>query len=175
MNKSDSIERKFIESYDIDDYEILTDTGWEDISSIHKTIKYDKWTITTESGKTLSGADNHIVFDSNENEVFIKDLTIDDKILTESGVERVKSVTDDRAQEHMYDISVNSANHRFYSNGILSHNSTSYSVYCLWYVMNNVDKSMLICANKFKTAKRNSTAYQTCIYEASQLAKAWSA
>lgn len=26
MNKSDIVERKFIESYDIDDYEILTDT-----------------------------------------------------------------------------------------------------------------------------------------------------
>ena len=37
--------------------------------------------------------------------------------------------------------------------GILSHNSTSYTVYCLWYALMNIDKKILICANKFKTAK----------------------
>ena len=51
MNKSDVTERKFIESYNVSDYEILTDTGWEDIDSIHKTIPYDCWSIETESGK----------------------------------------------------------------------------------------------------------------------------
>lgn len=48
MKKSEKINHKFIESYDINDYEILTDTGWEDISSIHKTITYEKWIIKTE-------------------------------------------------------------------------------------------------------------------------------
>ena len=74
MSKSDDIERKFIESYDVSDYEIWTDTGWEDIDSIHKTIPYDCWSIKTESGKNLSGADNHIVFDEKGNEIFLKDL-----------------------------------------------------------------------------------------------------
>ena len=53
----------------------------------------------------------------------------------------------------MYDIHVDSDEHRFYSNGILSHNSTSYSIFCLWYALINKEKSILICANKFKTAK----------------------
>lgn len=52
----------------------------------------------------------------------------------------------------MYDVSVNSENHRFYTNGILSHNSTSYSIYVLWYIITNVDKGVLICANKQKTS-----------------------
>jgi hypothetical protein len=55
--------------------------------------------------------------------------------------------------ENMYDIHVDSNEHRFYSNGILSHNSTSYSIFCLWYALINKEKSILICANKFKTAK----------------------
>ena len=153
MNKSDIIERKFIESYDVSDYEILTDTGWEDIDSIHKTIPYDCWTIETESGKKLSGADNHIIFDENKNEIFLKDLHIGDKILTEDGIEKITYVNNDNKQENMYDITVNSENHRFYSNGILSHNSTSYTVYCLWYVITHKQKNILICANRFKTAK----------------------
>ena len=44
---SNTIERKFIESYSVNDYEVLTESGWEDISAIHKTIPYDKWTIKT--------------------------------------------------------------------------------------------------------------------------------
>lgn len=31
--------------------------------------------------------------------------------------------------------------------------STSYTVFCLWYCLTNKDKSILICANKFSTAK----------------------
>ena len=64
----------------------------------------------------------------------------------------------------MYDISVKHKNHRFYSNGILSHNSTSYSIYCLWYCLINENKNILICANKLKTAveilSRIKMAYQ---------------
>ena len=31
--------------------------------------------------------------------------------------------------------------------------STSYTVFCLWYILTNKDKTILICANKFGTAK----------------------
>ena len=31
--------------------------------------------------------------------------------------------------------------------------STAYTVFALWYAIGNKDKSVLICANKFKTAK----------------------
>ena len=36
IKKSDTINRKYIQSYNVQDYQILTDTGWEDISSISK-------------------------------------------------------------------------------------------------------------------------------------------
>ena len=52
----------------------------------------------------------------------------------------------------MYDIDINSKNHRFFTNDILSHNSTSYSIYVLWYAITNQDKTILICANRLKTA-----------------------
>ena len=32
--------RKFIKSYDLSDYEIMTDTGWQDAKAIHKTTAY---------------------------------------------------------------------------------------------------------------------------------------
>ena len=46
---SDSIERKFIDSINLDDWEIETDTGWEPLKSINKTIPYEMWRFETEN------------------------------------------------------------------------------------------------------------------------------
>ena len=52
----------------------------------------------------------------------------------------------------MCDTSVNDENHRFYSNGILSHNSVTTAIYCLWVILFNIDKNALVLGNKRKTA-----------------------
>ena len=80
-------------------------------------------------------------------------MKVGDLIRTESGLEKVKSITKSNKKDNMYDLTIKNKNHRYYTNGILSHNSTSYTVYCLWYALMNIDKKILICANKFKTAK----------------------
>lgn len=163
MQLHNLVQRKFIQSYDISDYQILTDTGWEDISAIHKTIPYKKYKLVTEKNELIC-ADTHIVFLKNYQEIFVKDLLPNTEILTKSGKQKVISVICLNEQQNMYDITVNSNYHRFYSNNILSHNSTSYSIFVLWYILMNQDKSVLICANKFKTAKdilqRVKMAYQ---------------
>lgn len=120
--KSDLIERKFIETFDITDWEIETDTGWEDISAIGKTIEYEKWILKTETFE-LECADNHIIFDSDFNEMYVCELKPGDKVMTQYGPQKVISVENTHQMENMYDIEVNSNNHRYYTNGILSHNS----------------------------------------------------
>jgi DNA repair exonuclease SbcCD ATPase subunit len=123
---SDTVNRKFIDSLELDEFwEIETDTGWSPISHIHKTIQYQEYELRTESGKELICADDHIVFDENENQIFVKDcipgLT---KIITKSGIELVDDVLINLNKSHMYDISVSDDNHRFWTGDILSHNST---------------------------------------------------
>ena len=55
--------------------------------------------------------------------------------------------------DNMYDIELDSTtNHRYYTNGILSHNSTTYTIFCLWYATLFADKKIMICANKLATA-----------------------
>jgi hypothetical protein len=49
----------------------------------------------------------------------------------------------------MYDLGVDSENHRFFSNGILSHNSTCAAAYLLWYSMFKPDSTILIAANVY--------------------------
>jgi DNA repair exonuclease SbcCD ATPase subunit len=126
MNKiSNNTPRKFIESFNIDDWNIESDSGWVPITQIHKTILYTEWEIYTVDGSYLKCADNHIIFDEFYNEIYVKDCVPNiTKIITKSGIELVSSIEELSTSSNMYDITVDSEDHRFYSGNILSHNST---------------------------------------------------
>lgn len=123
-NLSDNIERKFINTWNIEDVQILTDDGFVDIKSLHETIPYIKYHIETFNGLTLDCADNHIVFDENMNEIFVKNLRNEDKIMTANGIDTIICVECTNIEENMYDFELDeNSNHRYYTNGILSHNT----------------------------------------------------
>ena len=122
---SSTIERKFVESYSIQNWQVKSDKGWVPVTHLHKTVKYKEWIVKTEFGKELICADDHIVFDSKYNQVFVKNLKKNiSKILTENGAETVVDVYETSNSSHMFDLTVDSEEHRFYTNGILSHNTT---------------------------------------------------
>ena len=122
MNNSEN--KKFIETLSVADYEILTDNGFVDIVQLGKTIPYLVYYLETKNGKTLKCADNHIVFDEKFNEVFVKDINIGDKIITDDGCDIVTRVDNLGYLDNMYDFQLtNSSDHRYYTNGILSHNT----------------------------------------------------
>lgn len=55
--------------------------------------------------------------------------------------------------ENMYDVELpDTTNHRYYTNGILSHNTTIYTVYILWYAMYHPNKRVMICGNQLNIA-----------------------
>jgi hypothetical protein len=131
--------KKITKTTKISDYEVLTDDGFVDIEALHETIPYEVYHLKLSDGKELKCADNHIVFVTEYDEttfepiglteVFVKDLKIgsfvmvsDDKgNLTES---EVIEVTNLGYEEVMYDLElVEGSNRRYYTNGILSHNT----------------------------------------------------
>lgn len=119
-----------IESYAVEDYEIWTDTGWVSINEIHKTAKYDKWYVETENGHKYIGADLHRVYDENMNVIYTSELEEGkSQIQTEDGASKVVKVENRGSPECMYDLSLDeNSNHRFYANGVLSHNSTNQGI-----------------------------------------------
>ena len=118
------MDKKFISSWNIEDYEIETDTGWSDIIALHKTIPYEIYIIKTSLGKELKCADNHILFNKNREEVFVKDLNINDIIITCDGVETITYIKNTNIEDNMYDFELpENSNHRYFTNGILSHNT----------------------------------------------------
>lgn len=146
--------KKFIESYEVSGLEVETDSGWKDAIAVHLTKLFAAWKVKTTKHEMIC-ADKHLVFKdfAGLKETPVKKLKKGDVIMTDLGLEEVEYVEKLPFSEHMYDLSVDSEDHRYFTNGILSHNSTSYTIFALWYCIVNKEKTILICANKFNTAK----------------------
>lgn len=150
MNKKE----KIIKTYDVSDYEIMTDDGWKDITHIHETIPFEVWRLETDSGLFIECADEHIVIDEFGSSIYVQDLIVGSRIKTINGIEKVKNIFKTNSSPvNMYDVTVDSDKHTFYSNGILSHNTTTITIYALWIVCFQADKRITIVANKESTAK----------------------
>lgn len=122
---SNIVKRKFVEEINIENYEIETDSGFHMIEKLLVTIPYEKYYLQTETyNLELYCADNHIVFNENYEEIFVKDLQIGNKIQTKFGVDTIKQIYNTDIMEQMYDLQLNDlSQHRYFTNDILSHNT----------------------------------------------------
>jgi hypothetical protein len=148
----DDISKKIIESLDINNISIKTDSGYHRASQIHITQPYYVYRIETHNGLFLECADNHIVFLEDLSQIFVKDLNYRDRIQTEFGLSEIVNIIKLDRKVSMIDITVDSPDHRFYSNGILSHNTVSSGIMILHFVLFNNNKNVLVTANKLDTA-----------------------
>ena len=130
------------------DIKILTDTGFKPVSKIFKIRDYEIWRLITVSGKVLEGADHHRVYTSDMQCLWLSDLKPGMVLLTEDGTDIVKSIEPTGFRSEMFDLTVNDDNHRFYANGILSHNTTTTAILFVWYLCFHTDKTAAIVANK---------------------------
>lgn len=137
---------KTTKDIDISKYniKIYTDTGYQPISHIYNTKPFEIYDIETENGYELECADKHMLFDSNYNILYANELSVGSVIQTIGGPSKVSSITIAKDKVSMCDITVEHRNHRYYTNGILSHNSVTTAIYCLWKILFNVDKAGLI-------------------------------
>jgi hypothetical protein len=117
-------EKKFTKTFDMSNYEILTDDGFKELVSLHETIPYEVWKIKLSNGYELECADDHIVYDKDMNEIFVKNLETGDRVITDDGTAIVISIDNLGYCESMYDFQLSeNSNRRYFTNGILSHNT----------------------------------------------------
>ena len=125
---------KFVEAYEVDDYEVLTPNGFIKIEGIGKTVEYDEWYIITSGDKDLICADKHLLyrcdninFDNKKcelTEIYCENLTSGDWIMTKDGPEKILHIVMTGNKSHMYDLQISEgSNKQYYTNGLLSHNS----------------------------------------------------
>lgn len=149
MKLSNTIERKYIECIETDEWEILSHDGWHNVEDSKLTIPYSVWRIEFDNGTILECADNHILITNDLEEIFAKD-SLGVNIKTRDGQSCVISVIpplSDVDKETMYDLEVDGDN-TYYTNNVLSHNSITVASVILWHALFKKDYSVAILANK---------------------------
>lgn len=119
---------------------------------IHRTKEFEIYELKLEDEHELLCADNHLVLTKNGWK-YVKDLVNEDEVRVDTCEEwtKVKSVKNTKKNEYMYDISIEEDDHSYYTNGILSHNTTTMAAAFLWYGIFHNDRHMAIVANKGET------------------------
>ena len=147
-----NINKKIIDSIELKEKLLVeSDTGLVPVTHVHLTQPYTHYDIVLENGLKLSCADIHILFDDNLNEIYAKDLKVGNFLSTINGISKVSSINKSNKKTSMCDLTIDHPNHRFYTNGILSHNTISSAIYILHFLIFNNDKNAMIIANKADT------------------------
>lgn len=103
------------------EYQIDTPDGWQDINFLVKKKNKKCYNLVTENGKELKCSESHQVL-TNSGWKKSKDINVQNDIIkTRDGDDNIV------AKEYLgirdtFDLSVNSQEHRYYSNDIISHN-----------------------------------------------------
>lgn len=138
---------KFIET-STSDYLVETPTGFSPINRILKTIEYQVFKVSLENGMFIECADEHILM-SKGIQYYAKDLIPNESYLdTIEGESKVIGVEVLDMYENMYDLDINDDNKVYYTNGILSHNTTIVAGYILHYMIFNSEKNVAIVAHQ---------------------------
>ena len=150
--------KKIIDTVDVSDRDlyVLSDSGLVKVSKIHKTQPYRVYRIKTKHGRTLECADRHKVFCGARNamtEVFVKDLNVGDRIYTITGMDEVIEISELPYSHTMYDLTIDHPTHRYFTNDILSHNTTTTVAILAWLLCFGVEKNIFMMANKQVTSK----------------------
>jgi len=157
-NIYDNGKLKFIEEQPIFNKNIYIeseDNKYIRVNKSLKTIKYGVWGVELENGKNIKCADEHIFMDNSGSEILCKNLKVNDTILkTKNGNSKVSKLSISSIQEHMYDLELAyDSSHTYYTNDIVSHNTTTSASFMLFYILFNKQKTVAIVANKQATAK----------------------
>lgn len=130
---------------------VKTPTGWAPISRVLRTVPYKAWALAVQGHDVLTAADTHIIM-TPAGQRYVKDLKPGEMVHTCTGLKPVISVTQMARSETMYDLELNDENHVFYTNGILSHNTTVVAVYILWMTCFLDDKLCVIASKALNHA-----------------------
>lgn len=144
----DDLANKIKETISHVPFAIKTDNGWQAIRSIFKTRDFRLWEIELENGIKLQCANNHIVFLEDITCKWVQYLRVGEKVMTEFGPKKVVNVKQTNHQIQMFDIEVDSLEHKYYTNSILSHNTTTTAIFIVWFTCFHVDKTFGVIANK---------------------------
>lgn len=118
------LESEIAEEYTVTNKQVKTPYGWCEIKKVYKTIPLQVWQLHTAHHKLEASAHHLVLTPTGCKE--IQTLHPGDTIFTETGLETIFYITPTNRVEPLYDITIDNPNGLFYSQGIVSHNSTTF-------------------------------------------------
>ena len=113
------IDQMLIDGYDI---EVTSPDGWVPVSAFVDKGMWDEYALMLTSGKVIRVNENHL-FETIDGWQYAKDLVLKkQQFLTEDGYQ-IGIVTKTGKQIPIVDITVDHDNHRYYTDGVSSHNT----------------------------------------------------
>lgn len=103
---------------------MLTPAGFVDVVRAYKTIPMPVWSIRT-STHYLEGASEHLIVRDDGALVFLSSLQVGDFVQSINGIEAIVEVNNLNRFEYLYDFEIDSEDHLYFTNGLLTHNSTA--------------------------------------------------
>lgn len=161
------VDGKFLESLKVEGWMIETPAGWKPFKKIFRTIPFEVWHLKLENHMQLRAADHHLVHTQSGNKRLC-DLLLSDRVKTTHGWAKVEScireveydydetlgmMIEVPRKEIMFDVEVDSESHLYYSDGIVSHNTTTTAAFLLHLIVFNKEYSVAILANKGEQAR----------------------
>ena len=143
---------KIVESIDMSGWSLFDGEKMAPAKAMHRTVQYDVWEVKTES-RLLECADFHFLFYEDGCRVLACELRKGDRILVDGGSEEVLSARKTERKEEMLDAEMDTADHRWSTSGIVSHNTTTCTAFLLHYALFNPEKKIAILANKGAQAR----------------------
>jgi hypothetical protein len=128
-----------------------TPSGWSGADKVLRTVPFAAWELIIAGLEPLIAADEHIVMAA-RGEVWMKDLVPGELVHTINGLQPVLSIKNLHSSEEMFDLELDDSDHVFYTNGILSHNTTVVAMYMLWYATFKKEKRCVIASKSMAHA-----------------------
>lgn len=103
---------------------ILADSpdGWVPIEQWRNKGVKELFTLTLADGSSITASHDHLFQKANDEWAYARDLTVGDSLITMGGLSRITSIVA-AGSDTVYDLAIGHANHRYFTNGICSHNS----------------------------------------------------
>jgi archaellum biogenesis ATPase FlaH len=115
--------KQIVDSFDNSELVLVgSPDGWVPVVDTLTKFKIKMYDIVTSQGHQLSCSYDHFVQMHDLDWKYAQNLKIGDQIITNSGVDQVIEVKE-RPGAPTYDLEIGHENHRYYTNGISSHNS----------------------------------------------------
>lgn len=156
---------KFIEKGNVKNILVNTPKGLVPIQHTFKTVEYKEYILTLQNGLSITCADEHLV-QTLYGDKQVQYLSKGDNILTKQGYTKVENVQETYKCSNMYDLELAGDYHYYYTNDIISHNTTTIGAFLLWYAMFTNDATVLVVSNKGDNAKevieRIKFMYESC-------------